>query len=547
MKKINLQDMPYSYEYDEITCFEHPVIVTFDFLNNGMGFCYALLSKLRGIYIPKQQQNYNVREYVLKEVSRHFGVSIEEPKSLSYKKIMDYLDNDIPVIIGVNLKNIFYSNYYAEHDWVHWFLIKGYKRKGELVTLLDNTQFEHIGHAYENFNIPFDIVKQANKSYVKKYGNEYASLIFGKEKQVDFDSMMMYILKAYTDIDLTNQEVYRQNALIKLYADTKIRNNSFSGAMEMLGEDILNEFRKKLININKYREVLFNGISEYMQKSEFNMQMINEFAAFNLHVGELKNLWQKIIMKAIVKTMHGEKAEELVNEEVVHKEKLVQDDVRKFVKYLTEKSPKEKVVFVNGNKEEKGKINERMNERTCGLECCDVRFENNDNQIISNIGHESYGKTTFTFNGISECNWWDMDNAPKLIFENEVQQGMELVAELCISEYEGGNFETGIFVREKGTGRSYLEGIENERHLVISEIGKEGYKFDIDKKNKYSLFIREAEGNIEFGFKKNGEEWDIMFATDDMDLKHCELGIVCKTWSKNIKLKVEVEWHWTHK
>ena len=43
---------------------------------------------------------------------------------------------------------------------------------------------------------------------------------------------------------------------------------------------------------------------------------------FNLHVGELKNLWQKIIMKAIVKTMHGEKAEKLVNEEVVHKESL---------------------------------------------------------------------------------------------------------------------------------------------------------------------------------------------------------------------------------
>ena len=140
-----------------------------------------------------------------------------------------------------------------------------------------------------------------------------------------------------------------------------------------------------------------------------------------------------------------------------------------------------------------------------------------------------------------------MDNAPKLIFENEVQRGMELVAELCISEYEGSNFETGIFVREKDTGRSYLEGIENERHLVISEIGKEGYKFDIDKKNKYSLFIRAAEGNIEFGFKKNGEEWDIMFATDDMDLNHCEWGIACKTWSKNIKLKVEVEWHWTHK
>lgn len=50
------------------------------------------------------------------------------------------------------------SSYYAEHDWVHWFLIKGYKQRENLVKLLDNTQFENIGHKYEDFNIPFDIV-----------------------------------------------------------------------------------------------------------------------------------------------------------------------------------------------------------------------------------------------------------------------------------------------------------------------------------------------------------------------------------------------------
>ena len=30
MNKLNLKDFNYCYEYDEITCFEHPLVILFD-------------------------------------------------------------------------------------------------------------------------------------------------------------------------------------------------------------------------------------------------------------------------------------------------------------------------------------------------------------------------------------------------------------------------------------------------------------------------------------------------------------------------------------
>ncbi len=531
--------MIYHYEYDEITCFEHPVIVTCDYLNRGLGFCYALLSKLRGIYIQEGKQNYNVRELVLREVRRYFGICIEEQKSISYREIVKYVDNDIPVIIGVNLKDIFYSNYYVEHDWVHWFLIKGYKQRGNLVTVLDNTQFEHIGHGYEDFNIPFDIVKNANKSFIKRYGSEYSNIIFKKLYHVDIDEIIIYILSEYLKVDLNNKENYRQSILIKMYADMNTQNNFFYGRTDKTKEEFVSELKKKIININKYRVVFLNGISDYMQKRDFSIQMADACEEFNMHIRELNTLWQKNTMKSTIKIMHGEKTAEIIDEEVIRKEKLVQSDVRRFVEYLVEKMSERKQRLAN---KEESLLEIGIDNRTDMVDSS-IRFENNCNNIISNTCKALSGKTTFTFDGTGMYNWWDMDNAPKMILKNMINQRMSLVVDLCIREYIEGNFEAGAFVREKSTGRSLMIGIENEKYLVISEIGREGHKLDVDKHDSFRIFIREHKGNIEFGINSIDEE-NVMFVSDDIHLDDCEIGIVCKTWTGNMKLEVDFIWEW---
>lgn len=539
MKKIKLQDMIYDYEYDEITCFEHPIIVICDYLNPGMGFCYALLSKLRGIYVQYKHQNYNTRELVLKEVSGHFGICMEEKKSISYREIIKYIDKNTPMIMGVNLKDIFYSSYYKEHDWIHWFLIKGYNQRGNLVTLLDNTQFEYIGHRYEDFNIPFDIVKNANKSFIKRYGSECSNIVFKKSYHVDMEEIMIYILNEYLKVDLKNKENYRQSILTKMYAGMNTQNPSSFWGIDKEKEEFMNEFKKKMININKYRAVLFNGISDYMTKSSFYMQMADVYDEFNIHVRELNTLWQKSTMKFLVKIMHGENTEEILDEEIIRREILVQNDVRRFAEYLIKKVSEPDERLIN---REKSFLKSGV-DNTEDIVSSNIRFENNYSNIISNTGQSLYGKTIFTFDGTGIYNWWDMDNAPKLIFKNEINQKTGLLVDLCISEYREGNFEAGIFVREKSTGRSLMIGIENKKYLVISEIGREKQKLDIDKQDTYRIFIRENKETIEFGMNHVDEE-NVMFVSCDIPLNDCEIGIACKTWNKNIKLKVEFDWRW---
>ncbi|MDE7430800.1 MAG: hypothetical protein K2N34_02630 [Lachnospiraceae bacterium] len=557
MKKIKLQEMKYHYDYDEITCFEHPVIVLFDFLNPGMGFCYALLSKLRGIYdVGKKQgneQSYNIREYVLTETEKQFGIGMEKLNRISYKEIIRYLDSDMPVLMGVNLKDIFYSSYYAEQDWVHWFLIKGYKQRGNLLTVLDNTQFEYIGHAYEDFNIPFDLVKSANKSFVKRYGNQDSVLVFKKLFHADVDTIMVYILEEYLKTDLRVKDNYRQNILIKLYSDINAETHTAYGKTNILESSFVNEFRKKLINVNKYRMVFFNGITDYMRKKQFDKNEINTFNLFRSNLGELDKLWRNHAMKSIVKVMHGEKTVEVTNGEIIDLEVEVQKEVKVFLDYLTDIKEENRQELLNKEGNHDRESNYDGNPVTKGGINNDVRFENNHDDIISNDGDLLQGKTVFHFKKYKTYNWWDMDEAPRMIFKKAICDGICLEAGFAFckpeaedigSESKDGSYEAGIFVREKRTGRSFMIGIENNERVVVSQIGEFGDKFDMDMGISDRIFIRENKEGAELGVKRKDGQGEILFMSDKMDLADCEIGITCKTWGNGVDLRVMCEWKW---
>lgn len=569
MKKIKLQEMTYHYNYDEVTCFEHPMIVLFDFLNPGMGFCYALLSKLRGIYNPEMEQadrqSYSTHEYVLNEVEKQFGIGMEKLNRISYKEIIRYLDSDMPVLMGVNLKDIFYSSYYAEQDWVHWFLIKGYKQRGNLLTVLDNTQFEYIGHAYEDFNIPFDLVKSANKSFVKKYGNQDSVLVFKKLFHSDMDTIMVYILEEYLKTDLRVKDNYRQNILIKLYSDINAETHTAYGKTDILESSFVNEFRKKLINVNKYRMVFFNGIADYMRKKQFDIDKTNTFNLFRSNLGELDKLWRNHAMKSIVKVMHGENIDEVTDEKIIDLEVEVQKEIKVFLDYLTDikgengkkrfnkvDNHDRKINYDSETNYAKGNNNEENYVIKGGINK-DVRFENNHDSIISCNGDLLKGKTAFRFKKQKTYNWWDMDEAPKMIFKKTICDGICLEAGFSFrkpeeedigSESKDGSYEAGIFVREKRTGRSFMIGMENNERVVVSQIGEFGDKFDMDIGNLYKIFICANDEGAELGIRREDGQEEILFMSDKMDLADCEIGIACKTWGMGVDLVVMCEWNW---
>ena len=125
--KLKLEDFRYPYEFDEVTCFEHPIIVVLDYIKEGYGRLYAMLAKLNGIYMGNGEEyltnNSFLRERTIREMEEYFAIKCRNMNGMSKRKIRQSILKEEPVIVGINLKDIFYSTYFYEKNWCHWVII----------------------------------------------------------------------------------------------------------------------------------------------------------------------------------------------------------------------------------------------------------------------------------------------------------------------------------------------------------------------------------------------------------------------------------------
>lgn len=551
MKKLSITEFKYSYEYDEVTCFEHPLVISLDYLKSDTGHLFAILSKLRETYGTQKVENgyTNIRDSVLRTIQDYSGIEVNELRNLSYKEIIRQIDKGVPIIVGVNLKDIFYSSYYMERDWNHWFLIIGYKEKQRLVTILDNTQFHNIGEDYEEFNIPFDILKQANKSYVKKYGKQYSVIELANLSRVNEKKIMSLIIEEYCNLNLMKTDGYRQIVLLNTYLDV-LKDISIEVGWENVNNveiegSITREIKKKIININKYRKIFFDEIKKYMENSGYKDTYSENVSKFEKQCSELNKIWQNYVINSFVKIAKVQNLENIVPNKIIDNEEIVQNEVKKFLVYLNEEKISKNTVS------DKALINKNEN----------FRYENNEDKIALNkmLG-ESSGEILFEFAGRRNYNYWDMDEAPRVVIdinrgENEI---IEIYAESKTVYRNDVNVEVGLFIRDNDNGRVYMLGVENEESIVVSEIGVSGYKYEIDKKDGVRLFIRIKEKLVEFGVYKvnidNNQEInrsekinrDVIYSIDINSEMNSDVGIMCKTWGKIGKASVECKW-WINK
>lgn len=502
---LNIKEIQYPYEYDVITCFEHPVMAVMEYFKHGIGRYYAMLSKLRGTYYSG-----NVREYVLSDMERILGFEIQELKKWNFKILTQFIDEGIPVIVGVNLKDIFYSSYYMEEDWVHWMLVTGYKCMGEIVMLLDNTQFENIGNTYGGFKIPFSMLQKAGKGYKKRYGSQYSLMAVICNDDRNKKDVFCAIINDYLKMDLNDMRSYRQLTLLNMYS----RNMNKAGAAELY----LPEFRKKLININKYRKLFFDEVENEMQKYGYSSDYISEYRA---GADELVKKWQEYILLVLVKLNQGEIKEWKLNGEIQDLECNVRKRILSFVEYIDNKKPERKEV----------------------QQFLGYLLENNEDDIIQINKTEKSSKEDicFYFGSQRIYNWWDMDDAPKVIIkEPDMHQGRDFIFKTAVEiqsdiNDKSMNYEAGIFIRDRETKESILLGIENGISLVVDEIGVTGHKFPLQVQSEYQLFISFKEGLIQFG-TFNGDKRYIYYECGGFE--NAEIGMACKTWGKAGNVKV---------
>lgn len=500
-EKLNIYDIPYDYDYDVINCFEHPIAAILNYFDHTYTDYYIALAKFRGVYTQG-----NVRKLVLNETKELFGIEILETLKLNYKMMAETIDNNQPLLIAVNLKEIFYSEHYKKKNWGHWLLVKGYNRVGELVTIFDNTQFEYSGHEYGTFHLPYELLKRANDDYKKVLGKEYACSIFRKEKEVKPITVLRYILKKYTEIDLSVAANYKQIEILKALGNLINEENidiNYYG----------NELKKKLIHVNKYRKLFQTEMEKFMHDYEFESERIEEYRSYCI---ELNNLWEIFIMKKVVESVRGRLQNPEPEERIIRKERQIQKIIIKFQNY----------------------INTEIREDGISRKTMPYPLENNEDNIITGNAEE----IEFYFPGRKTYNWWDMDEAPKVLLQSELEnRNFEIRTVLTLDEgYNAKNQEAGIFIRNRKSGQSLIIGIENEENFVLDETEVTGHRFFVGKQQAYPLFLRNKEGILECGLYISGME-QVIFQYEYGSVEDSEIGLVCKTWGKGGILRIKFQ------
>lgn len=510
IKQLNIYDIPFDYDYDVINCFEHPIAAILNYFDRRYTNYYLALAKFRGVYTQG-----NVRKLVLKETEELFGVSVRETGKLTYKQIMESVDENTPLLIGVNLKQIFYSEHFKNKNWGHWLLMKGYNRDCELAAVLDNTQFEQSGHGYETFPLPYELLKKANDDYKKVFGKEYAGLLFRKERDMNPVIVLKHLLKEYVGLDLAEACNYKQMELLTAFRNL-INEENRNIDIEYYG----NELKKKLINVNKYRKLFQMEMEWFMQKFGFGLTEIEEYKTKSM---ELNNLWEMFLIRKTAESVRGRYLDIESDPVIIRKEIQIQNLVKEFLRHMDNE------ISDNGN--------HKSSNGLCGEEEAVLTYpaEHNEDGIIT--GNDS--EIVFHFQGKKTYNWWDMDEAPKILLQS-VSNSQEFEVRTVITidrEQNAKNYEAGIFIRNPETGQSLMIGIENEKNIVLDEIEIIGHKLYVGVSEEYSVFLKYKTGILECGLCIFGSD-KILFTHECGTLEESEIGLACKTWGTGGKLKV---------
>ena len=242
-KKIKIENTT-EYSFDKVSCLERPIVNQLNYINNKYGDFFIIISKLYQFYFTKKEKN--TREEIIKISELILGVRYQ---SISSLKINKAIDQHYPVVLGVNLKFLFYSKYYCFNDWPHWFLITGYDTERKIYNILDDVQYIQNESLYGEFVLTKSILKQLNKKYKEKYEKRWNCFYFELKERKSVYNILINILGVYLEFDFSQNNSYPQLFLLKELSElyNQERNNS----------SLIEELKKKIVNLNKYRHILF--------------------------------------------------------------------------------------------------------------------------------------------------------------------------------------------------------------------------------------------------------------------------------------------------
>ena len=491
MKIIKIVDSITQYSVDKINCKEKPIINLLSLFNTEYSSLYLILIKMLESY---NLNNAFDKDVYLREI---FGVKVLRMSPSSDKIlpiIKKHIDFGMPIIIGGDLFELFYSSNYLRIHWPHWFVVNGYDDETLLFNLFDNTHIiddvnEDFG--YKNFKLPYNIMTNMYESFLKYFSDDdYYGITLMKPNGLNFDDIkvIIKILSVFlSNININNFD-YKCIEQISLL---NILSNSVKNGDKI---EKLNYLSELILNTNKYKKVFLEQLSIQMERFYYNKGIIEDVIRFN---NLLYEQWQSYSTRSIISIRRNIGVPPFP-EKLYKMECDLNNYLYNFRHFL--------------------QMHNHIN-------------ENKSQSININKGHYS-----FILSDGKSHNWWLEDDCPKIcLFSGEKFERFEIATKYLIDEQTLENrFQFGIYVNtyqnNSNINKTHFIGFDRNNKFVLDVIGECNSSSELNYKNFDNFYVRINKNNISCGVKQN-QIYKEYLSSDYIDCSgKIDVGLACKTW-----------------
>lgn len=467
---------------DVIDCFDRAIGICMSSFDNSYANIYFCLKLINRIYFSDPLENVFLVES-LRSINALFPLEVKKVFVLDdFILLLErecYRGN--PIIVPINLKEVFYSEQYQLSDWAHPFVVKGIDRKRKVLKILDGTHLKSDFPEERDFSIPYDILEKSFNSYFTNINRKEEAYV------IVFDRFSQFI---------TNNK----------------DNKNF-------GIDILIDFIKKIdvknqiqiietipdvstiLNFSKRKRALFEILlKEIKNVGSFDNKQI---ANLELQIDKICDNWEKYCFLYAKSRLSRSSLEKInVDSSIIINEIIV---LEKILSMVQEMKYKKKIPTV--------------------LADTDSIISINKKNIV------------FNFDGNRIYNSWLSDESPKVVFKDGKISVFEEEYFIKISEKRI-NIVAGFFINV--SGNLYYFGLDSCRRVNIDIAGIESSVAQALVETD-SVYLKLVLFRNELSFQYKLAEGDCYNELLNLKLSSNEIdnyGIGCKTYNKAKPIEV---------
>ncbi|HEO3323275.1 TPA: hypothetical protein VAT55_000797 [Streptococcus agalactiae] len=466
---------------DIIDCFDRAIGICLSSFDKSYADLYFCLKLFNRVYFSNPTEKFFLSES-LKGINTFFPLEVKKVDISD--NITLVLEEECrkgnPIIIPINLREIFYSEQYQALDWAHPFVIKGFDNEKKVFKILDGTQLKNDVPEEREFFVLYDILANSYNSYFENINTieKPYVIVFEENRSSPFDSGR----------DNTN---FEKNILITLINKVKVKNQFQIIETEKNVATIL--------NFSKRKNMLFEIILKRIENLD-SLQI--EIENLKLQISKICDYWDEKCF-LYVKNKLSKKTTEKFNVE----KKIILKEVSVF----------QEIISILKKIETKKLLKDNINNK--------------------NIISVNENETIFNFNGERIYNSWLSDESPKVILENGKISEFEEEYYIKIEE-KNVSVVAGFFLNL--SEKLYYFGLDSCKRINIDIAGIEStVRQAIVETDSVYLKLVLRDEVLSFKYKVTEKEsYTVLMNMGLSANKIKTYGIGCKTYNQPKTLKV---------